>query len=100
MPIYVLLIEDESDFCSLGGRLAFVPLLLDECAERLRARPARLVDDAVDDGAPALGEMTDVQLGYRCVLRRNRCTASEQTDDQRGRKEAKHPGASVSAAAA
>ena len=62
--VKVLPIEDESDFGSLGGWLPLVRLLLDERAERLGARPARLVHAAVDHGAVAFRQVADRQFGH------------------------------------
>ena len=64
--VEVLLIEEKPDLGSLGRRFALVRLLLDECAERLRACPHAVVDAAVDYGSFALGgaaSRQDRQLG-------------------------------------
>jgi hypothetical protein len=80
-----LAIEEKPNLGSLGRRLAFVRLLLNERTERLRGRPHRLFNAAVDDRSLAVGETTNAQLGnLRNLLgcRERRPPGTERTDSE------------------
>ena len=81
--VEILAIEQKPDLGSLGGGLTLVRPLLDEPAEGIRVRPARLIDVPVDDWLLALAELVHYQLrggGNRLCCRKRHVPGADDGD--------------------